>query len=117
MKTTIAHIEAGNKIYPIVFNLNVLEEIQEKYGSLEKWGEITQGDGVPSIKNLKVGMMIMMNEAIDIENEKNGTNEPPVTEKQVGRIMSDVGLEEILKKIQGITVASTKIEGEEGKNE
>ena len=117
MKTTIAHIEMGEKKIPLVFNLNVLEEIQENYGSLEKWAEITQGDGVPNIKNLKAGLMAMFNEGIDIENEENGTNEPFLTEKQVGRVISNVGLEGMLKKIREITIASTKSGEEEGKNE
>ncbi len=118
MKNTIVHISTDKKSIPLVFNLNVMEEIQEQYGSLEKWGEITQGaNGEPKIKDLKAGIMAMMNEAIDIENEENGNNETPLTEKQVGRIMSEVGVEEIVKKIQEITVASTRTGDNEGKNE
>jgi hypothetical protein len=94
-----------------------MEEIQEQYGSLEKWGEITQGSGEPKVKDLKFGVMAMMNEAIDIENEKNGTNDPFLNERQVGRILSKVGFEGIVKKIQEITVASTKSGDDEGKNE
>jgi hypothetical protein len=59
----------------------------------------------------------MINEAIDIENENNGTNEPMLTEKQVGRIMTEVGIDVIVKKIQEITIASTKSEDNAGKNE
>ena len=117
MKNTIVYIETEKRKIPLVFNLNVMEEIQEKYGSLEKWGEITQGDGEPKVKDLKAGIMAMMNEAIEIENEENGTTETALTEKQVGRIMTEVGIQEIVKKIQEITVASTKSGDEEGKNE
>lgn len=117
MKNTVAYIETEKKRIPIVFNLNVMEEIQEKYGSLDKWGEITQGDGEPKVKDLKAGIMAMMNEAIDIENEDHGTDEKPLTEKQVGRIMTEVGIQEIVKKIQEITIASTKTEDNAGKNE
>lgn len=117
MKNTIAHIEADGKRYPIVFNLNVMEEIQEQYGSLDKWGELTQGDGEPKIKDLKAGIMAMMNEAIDIENEVNGANDPMLTEKKVGRIMSAVGIDTIVAKIQEITIASTKADDNTGKNE
>lgn len=116
MKTTVAYIETEKRNYPLVFNLNVMEEIQEQYGSLDKWGEITQGDGEPKIKDLKAGIIAMINEGIDIENEENGTNEPMITLKQVGRIMTDVGIAEILNKIREITIASTKSE-DEGKNE
>ena len=45
MKDKVVYIETDGKKIPLVFNLNVMEEIQEQYGSLEKWGEITQGSG------------------------------------------------------------------------
>ena len=117
MKNTIVYIETEDKKIPMVFNLNVMEEIQEKYGSLDKWGAMTQGDGEPKVKDLKAGIMAMINEAIDIENDKNGTDDKALTEKQVGRVMSEVGIDVIVKKIQEITVASTKVEDNEGKNE
>lgn len=110
------HIKIEDKKYPLVFNLNVMEEIQEQYGSLDKWGEITQGDGEPKIKDLKAGIIAMINEGIDIENEENGTNEPMLTLKQVGRILTEIGITGILEKIQEITIASTKSE-DDGKNE
>ena len=116
MKDTIAYIETEKRTYPFVFNLNVMEEIQEQYGSLDAWGEKTQGEGEPNVKDLKNGVMAMINEGIDIENEKNGTNEPFVNAKQVGRIISEVGMQRILIAIQNLTVASTKTEGDE-KNE
>ena len=116
MKNTVVYIETEKKKFPLVFNLNVMEEIQEVYGSLEKWGEMTQGTGEVKVKDLKVGVMAMFNEALDIENETNGTNEPMLSEKQVGRIMTEVGIEKIVAAIQEITIASTKGDGE-GKNE
>lgn len=116
MKNTIAYIETENRKVPLVFNLNVMEEIQEQYGSLDKWGEITEGDGEPRAKDLKAGIIAMINEGIDIENEENGTNEPMLTLKQVGRLITEVGIQEIVAKIQEITLASTKSE-DDGKNE
>ena len=116
MKNARVYIETEKKKIPLVFNLNVMEEIQEKYGTLEKWGEITTGDGEPKVKDLKAGIMAMMNEAIDIENEENGTDEKPLSEKQVGRIMTEVGIKAIVEKIQEITIASTKSGDNEGKN-
>ena len=117
MKNARVYIETEKKKIPLVFNLNVMEEIQEKYGTLKKWGEITQGNGEPKVKDLKAGIMAMMNEAIDIENEENGTDEKPLSEKQVGRIMTEVGIKAIVEKIQEITIASTKSGDNEGKNE
>ena len=117
MKNTVVYIETEKKNYPLVFNLNVMEEIQEEYGSLDAWGEITQGNGEPKVKDLKAGVMAMFNEAIDIENENNGTNEPMLTAKQVGRIMTEVGIDRVVSAIKELTIASTKGEDGEGKNE
>ena len=116
MKNTVVYIETEKKNYPLVFNLNVMEEIQEQYGSLDEWGKVTQGNGEPKVKDLKNGIMAMINEAIDIENEENGTNEPMLDERKVGRIMTEVGIVTIVQKIQEITIASTKSE-DDGKNE
>lgn len=116
MRDTIVHIKTEKRDYPLVFNLNVMEEIQEQYGSLDAWGEKTQGEGEPNVKDLKAGVMAMINEGIEIENENNNTNEPLINAKQVGRIMSEVGLTAITTAIQNLTVASVKTEGDE-KNE
>lgn len=116
MKNAVVYIETEKKKYPLAFNLNVMEEIQEAYGSLDEWGRITQGAGEAKIKDLKVGILAMINEAIDMQNEENNTNEPMLNTKQVGRIMSEVGIERIVKSIQEITIASTKTDDNE-KNE
>ena len=116
MKNIVVYIETEKRNYPLVFNLNVMEEIQEQYGSLDEWGKITSGNGEPQVKDLKNGIMAMINEAIDIENENNGTNEPMLNARQVGRIMTEVGIVTIVEKVREITVASTKSEGK-SKNE
>ena len=110
MKNTVVYIETANKKYPLSFNLNVMEEIQEHYGSLDAWGKVTQGDGEPKVKDLKAGILAMINEGIEIENEDNGTNNPLLTAKQIGRIMTEVGIATIVEKIKEITVASTQSE-------
>ena len=116
MKDVIRYIETEKKFYPVVFNLNVMEEIQEQYGSMSAWGDVVSGEGEPKIKDLKAGLVAMINEAIDITNEENGTSEPFVTAKQVGRILSEVGVDIVAKVIRDITIASTKT-GDELKNE
>ena len=119
MNTKFAYIETKNRNYPIVFNINVMEEIQEAYGSLSAWGGIVANadGGEPKVKDLKIGVMFMINEAIDIENEEKGENTPMVTAKQVGRLISEVGIDGITAKIQSLTVASTNTGDNEGKNE
>ena len=117
MKDVINYIELENEKYPVVFNLNVMEEIQEHYGSMQKWAEATAGDGEPVIKDIKAGLMAMINEGIDIENEAKGENKPFITSKKVGRIISEAGFDAIMGTIRGITVASTETGEEELKNE
>ena len=102
--------------YTIVFNLNVMQAIQEEYGSLEKWGDLTDGSesGEPDAKAVIFGFTEMINEGIDMANEEDGTDIKPLTRKQVGRIITEVGLLEATETMNRTVVESTK--GEE-KNE
>ena len=71
MKDIIKHIKVSDIEYPLSFNLNVMEKIQENYESFSKWGELTDGsDKEVDVKALKFGITEMINEGIDIENEK-----------------------------------------------
>ncbi len=119
MQNKLTYIENNDRKYPIVFNINVMEEIQEAYGSVSAWGEIVENTkgGEPRVKDLKIGLMFMINEGIDIENERTGQNVPMVTAKQVGRLIGDVGFGAITDVIKNITVASTQTGDNEGKNE
>lgn len=105
--TVTSTIEYKGKKFKLVFNLNVMEALQDKYGSLDKWGELTDGSqGEPDIKALKFGFTEMLNEGIEIDNEDNGTNEPLLTSKQVGRIITEAGLDNVQKKMNEVVIAS-----------
>lgn len=107
MKDVNGKIQYKNNTYEIVFNLNVMEEIQEKFGSITAWGELTDGsNGEPDIKAVKFAFFAMLNEGIDIENEDNGTNKAHLTMSQVGRIISEVGLIESTKVLNQTVIAS-----------
>lgn len=109
MKEVNGSILYNEKEYKLVFNLNVMEVIQDKYGSLNAWsGLIEPEEGEPNIKALKYGFTQMLNEAIDIENEENGTNIQPFTEKQVGRMLSEIGLEKVGETLRKTVVESTQ---------
>ena len=102
-------LEIENKNYTLMFNLNVMQEIQEEYGTLEKWGELTDGkSGEVNVKALIFGLTAMMNEAIEIKNEEEGTNECLLTKKQVGRLITKAGIEKSAKKLNDAIVESTK---------
>ena len=96
MKDVISHFTVNEKTYPLAFTLNVLEEIQEEYGSYEEWGRLTDSkEKEVNIKALKFGIKAMINEGIDIENENKEEKQAFVDSKLVGRIITDLGLKEI----------------------
>jgi len=83
MLDIVKHITIGDKEYPIAYTLNVMEAIQEKFGTIEAWGNALQPepyeneDGKvvkpePKIKDLKWTFTQFINEGIDIENEEKG---------------------------------------------
>lgn len=44
MQDVISSILVDGVVYPFVFNLNVMELIQQEYGSLDAWGDLTDGE-------------------------------------------------------------------------
>ena len=111
MKEVSKALEYKGKNYKLVFNLNVMEVIQDKYGTLENWGKLTDGaenDGEPNAKAVIFGITAMLNEGIDIENEENGTEEKMLTNKQVGRMITDIGLQSSAQLMNGVVVDSTQ---------
>lgn len=107
MKDINGKFQYKDKEYKLVFNLNVMEEIQEKYESIEKWGNLTSGEE-PNVKALIFGFTAMLNEGIDIDNEENGTKEKLLTQKQVGRMISEIGFQNATEKMQETVVDSTQ---------
>ena len=110
MKDFNGEIEYKEKKYKLVFNLNVMEAIQEEYKSLDKWGKLTDGsaNGEPDAKAVIFGFTQMINEGIDIENEENGTDIKFLTLRQVGRMISEIGLQNATKNLNETVVESTK---------
>lgn len=105
--TVSSSITYKEKEYTLVFNLNVMEAIQDEYETLDKWGSMTDGSqGEPNIKALLFGFQEMLNEGIEIANEDNGTNEPLLTHKQVARILTEVGLKSATEKIHEVVIKS-----------
>lgn len=95
--------------YHLAFNLNVMQAIQDEYGTLDEWGKQTEGEnGEPNAKAVIFGFAAMLNEGIDIDNEDNNTDIKPLTLKQVGRLIGSVGLDAISKQMQAIVVKSTE---------
>ncbi len=112
--TVASKIDYKGKEYKLVFNLNVMEAIQDEYETLDKWGALTDGkDGEVNIKALLFGFQEMLNEGIEIDNEDNGTDNPLLTHKQVARIVTEVGLKNVSDKMEKLVIESA---GDERKN-
>lgn len=71
-------IELGGKIQHLLFSLNALDEIQDKFGGYDKLSEVFNQDNKDWIKNTKWLLALLINEGAE-------EGEPEVTEKQVGR--------------------------------
>ena len=111
MREVSKKISYKGKDYKLVFNLNVMEVIQDEYKSLDEWGALTDGKaGEVNVKALLFGLTAMLNECIEISNEDNNTNEPYLTHRQVGRMLTEVGIEDMTSKMNELVVDSTETE-------
>ena len=109
MKDINGKIQYKDKEYTLVFNLNVMESIQQEYGTLDRWAGLTDGkSGEPDAKAVIFGIKEMINEAIDMENDEHGTDIKPLTHKQVGRIITEAGLMESTRILNETVIESTR---------
>ena len=92
--------EVDDNKYSLIFNLNVMESIQAKYGSVQKWWKLIDNkNGEPNANALIFDFTEMIYEAIDIENDELGLNKPLLTTKQVGRIITKAGIKKSVKSL------------------
>lgn len=109
MKDYKFKIELDDKEYEFIFNLNVMQAIQDEYKSVQAWGELTDGkSGEVNAKALIFGFTEMLNEAIDINNDNLIEKQPLFTKKQVGRLITRLGLQESAIKLNNAIIESTK---------
>lgn len=103
------YIEVDGKKYPMAFSLNVMERVQEEYGSMQAWSETLQpSSGEPKIKDVIWTFKELINEGIEIENEKSGGDRQPITHKQAGRLITNI--KEVTEKMTEIVTKSLKTE-------
>lgn len=158
MKNLSQKIQYEGKEYNLLFDLVAMEEIQNEYGDINKWVDLTDGEAyarrefeekyetldlkaffngkripkikpdwddltdeqksmfshIPDISALIFGYTCMINEGIDLENEEKGTNRPFMTRRQVGRLLTGIGLEDAARTMNQIFVDSTKGEEKNG---
>lgn len=109
LKDVFSEIEYKGNVYKLYFNLNVMEDIQEKYKTFDNWVDLVGGKGKEvDIKALKYGFKSMINEGIEIQNEDEGTEIKPFTDKQVGRLITEIGLQTANQKLVDTVIESTK---------
>ena len=71
-------IELGGKTRHLLFTLNALDEVQDRFGGYDKLAEVFDQSNPAWIKNTKWLFTLLLNEGAD-------EGEEPVTEQQVGR--------------------------------
>lgn len=97
----LTRITINNKEYPLYFDLNALEQIQERYKSLDISKKLTQ------IKEVKWILTLAINEGIAYENYMFEQKNKLLTEKELGLMMNFKDLqrpdlaEAILKAFNG----------------
>lgn len=140
MKDISETLEYKGQKYKLVFNINVLEEIQQEYGTFSKWLDYVTGDakerktgeftkiknqdgeivevekGEPDLRAVKFAYFQMINEGVDIENEESGANKKPVSMRFVGRMFTEIGIDNMVNKLEKLAAESNQ-GGEDSKNE
>ena len=71
-------IELGGKTRHLLFTLNALDEVQDRFGGYDKLAQVFDQANKDWIKNTKWLFTLLLNEGAD-------EGEEPVTEQQVGR--------------------------------
>lgn len=119
MKEIMETLEYRGVEYPLVMNINVLQELQNKYGSFEAWAhKVLLGNGETDLGALTFGTMAMINEGIDIYNEEHPDSPlTPLTQKQTGRMLTAVGLEDATEKVLNLVTESNKSAEKQPKKE
>ena len=112
MVDKINYLETETEKFPLGFTLNVMESIQEKYGTIEAWSNLIQRDGEPDIKALKFFITEAINEGLEIEAEKTGEKPKGITAKKAGRILTEIGLSGAASKIMSTVAESIQSETE-----
>lgn len=95
----ITYLETDSDKFPLAFTLNVMESIQNEYGTLSEWSELIRNKKEPNIKALKFFITEAINEGIEIENEKSSEKRVPIASSKAGRIITEIGLKKVANTI------------------
>ncbi len=119
MGNEIKYIETKKEKYPLLFSLNVMEAMQNEYGTLSRWSELLE-PGTGKEPNLKAVLFLfkeLINEGIDYENEEKNETRVFINERTAGRIMTEIGFKNIVSQLKGIVTTSTSQKKDEDEND
>lgn len=88
-------VELNGKEYGLLFSLNALDAIQEKFGGYDKLSEVFNTDNKDWVKDTKWLFALLLNEALLAEDE----NAELLTDQKVGRMVHMGNLEAIQQAI------------------
>lgn len=94
-------LELGGQERHLLFSLNALDEVQDKFGGYDKLTEMFNPENKDWIKNTKWLLTLLINEGAE-------DGEPEVTERQVGRWIHIGNMAEVQSAILKAFAAGTK---------
>ena len=83
LKSGAFPVELNGKEYGLLFSLNALDEVQEKFGGYDKLSEVFNKDNPNLFKDTRWLLTLLINEALLAEDE----NAQLLEEKRVGRLI------------------------------
>lgn len=106
----LEYIIIGGKEYPLAFSFNVMEQVQDTYGTMDAWTKTLQAEQGKEIKmkDLIWTFQQFVNEGIEIENEEKNINNPLLSHKQTGRLITNADMKELVSVMKEMTIKSVK---------
>ena len=95
LKSGAFPVELNGKEYGLLFSLNALDEVQEKFGGYDKLREVFNKDNPNLFKDTRWLLTLLINEALLAEDE----NAQMLDEKKVGRLIHAGNLQEVQSAI------------------
>mgnify|MGYP000764217323 CR=1 FL=1 len=107
LKSGAFPVELNGKEYGLLFSLNALDEVQEKFGGYDKLSEVFNKDNPNLFKDTRWLLTLLINEALLAEDE----NAQLLEEKRVGRLIHAGNLHEVQNAIFASFAAGTSGDG------
>lgn len=112
MKSGAYPITLNGEEYGLLFSLNALDEMQERFGGYDKLHEVFNQNNKDWVKDTRWLFTLLINEARLTENE----NAEILSEQKVGRLINAGNLREIQQAIFAAFASGTTGKEEKGNN-